>query len=88
MTKKTVFIFHLNISFDSWVYKFDFDEDLVREENNIKALFKVISKDNPNKVIVIAKTEESVLGKHIHENFDTFEQNGIDMNNALPSILY
>jgi len=79
LTDSIIFIFHINIPFD---------EDLFRGENNIKDLFKEVCKDNSHKVIVIAKSKKSVLGIHIHENFETFEQNGIDMNTAVPSILF
>ena len=55
-------------------------------KENIKVLFRGVSKDNHHKAIVVIQAEEGITGKHIQENFDTFERNGADMNTAVPSL--
>ena len=82
----TICTFHLNIPFDEWINKFDKDEAPAREVKNIKVLFRGISKDIPNKAIVVVQAEEGVLEQHIQENFETFEKNGAEMSSAVPSL--
>ena len=49
--------------------KIDEDEAPAIAEKNIKVLYRVVSKDNPHKAIVITKAEEGVIDKHIQQNF-------------------
>ena len=83
MIETTLCAFHLNIPFDEWINKFDKDEALAREVKNIKILFRGISKDIPNKAIVVVQAEEGVLEQHIQENFEIIEKNGADMRGLL-----
>ena len=48
--------------------KFDTDELPARSAKVIKVIFRGVSKDNPEKAIVVLQSLESVLGKHIKEN--------------------
>ena len=45
--------------------KFDNDEAPARSAKGIKVIFRGVSKDNPEKAIVIVQALEGVLGKHI-----------------------
>ena len=74
MIETTLCAFHLNIPFDEWINKFDKDEAPAREVKNIKVLFRGISKDIPNKAIVVVQAEEGVLEQHIQENFEIIEK--------------
>ena len=49
-------------------------------------IFRGVSKDNPEKAIVIVQALEGVLGKHIQENIEIFEKNGAVMNTEKPSL--
>ena len=50
------------------------DEAIARKAKNIKVLFRGVSKDNPQKAIVVVQDEEGVIGKHIQEIFDNFKK--------------
>ncbi|AIQ97242.1 DUF3764 family protein [Prochlorococcus sp. MIT 0801] len=39
-------------------------------------IFRGVSKDNPEKAIVVVQAYEGVLEKHIQENIEIFEKNG------------
>ena len=49
-------------------------------------ILRGVSKDNPEKAIVIVQALEGVLGKHIQENIEIFEENGAVMSTAEPSL--
>ena len=87
MTETTVCTFNINNFFDKWVNRFDLDEASARKAKNTKVLFIGVSKDNPQKAIVLVQAEEGVLGKDIQENLANFKKNGADMCTAIPSTL-
>ena len=86
MLEKTVSTFDVNVPYDEWVKKFDNDEAPARSAQGIKVIFRGVSKDNPEKAIVIVQALEGVLGKHIQENIEIFEKNGAVMSTAEPSL--
>ena len=49
-------------------------------------IIRGVSKDNPEKAIVVVQALEGVLGKHIQENIEIFEKNGAVMSTAEPSL--
>ena len=49
-------------------------------------IFRGVSKDNPEKAIVVVQALEGVLGKHIQENIEIFEKNCAVMSTAEPSL--
>jgi|TARA_B100001540_G_scaffold85971_1_gene77562 hypothetical protein len=49
-------------------------------------IFRGVSKDNPEKAIVVVQALEGVLGKHIQKNIEIFEKNGAVMSTAEPSL--
>ena len=51
----------------------------------IKLIFRGVSKDNPDKAILLVQALEGVLGKHIQVNFEIFEKDGAVMSMAEPS---
>ena len=59
-----------------------------RSAKGIKVIFRGVSKDNPEKAIVVVQALEGVLGKHIQENIEIFEKNGAVMSTAEPSLLF
>ena len=62
------------------------DEAPARSAKGIKVIFRGVSKDNPEKAIVVVQALEGVLGKHIKENIEIFEKNGAVMSTAEPSL--
>ena len=54
MTKRTVYVFHINILFDDCDNKLDLDEPPAREKKK-QVLFRGVSKDNPHKAIVVVQ---------------------------------
>ena len=86
MIETTVCIFDVNVPYDEWVEKFDNDEAPARSAKGIKAIFRGVSKDNPEKAIVVVQGLEGVLGKHIQKNIQKFEKNGAVMSTAEPSL--
>ena len=49
-------------------------------------IFRGVSKDNPEKAIVVVQALEGVLGKHIQEHIEIFEKNGAVMSTAERSL--
>ena len=86
MLETTVCTFDVNVTYDEWVKKFDNDEAPARSAKGIKVIFRGVSKDNPEKAIVIVQALEGVLGKHIQENIEIFEKNGAVMSTTEPSL--
>ena len=82
MLETTVCTFDVNVPYDEWVKKFDNDEAPARSEKRIKVIFKGVSKDNPEKAIVVVQALEGVLGKHIKEKIEIFKKNGAVMSTA------
>ena len=73
MLEKTVSTFDVKVPYDEWVGKFDNDEAPAISAIGIKVIFRGVSKDNPEKAIVLVQAKEDVLGKHIQENIEIFE---------------
>ena len=46
-----------------------------------------VRKDNPEKAIVVFKTLEGFIGKHIQENIEIFKKNCAVIGTAEPSLL-
>ena len=86
MLETTLCTFDVNVPYDEWVRKFDNDESQARLAKGIKLILRGVSKDNPEKVIVVVQALESVLGKHIQENIEIFEKNGAVISTAEPSL--
>ena len=59
-----------------------------RSAKGIKLIFRGVSKDNPEKAIVVVQALEGVLGKHIQENIEIFEKDGAVISMAEPSFWY
>ena len=76
----------MNVPYDEWVKKFDIDEASARSGKRIKVIFRGVSKDNPEKAIVVVQALEGVLEKHIQVNIEIFEKNGAVMSTAEPSL--
>ena len=70
MLETTVCTFDVNITYDEWVQKFDIDEAPARSAKGIKLIFRDVSKDNPEKAIIVVQALDGVLGKQIQENFE------------------
>ena len=66
--------------------KFDNDEAPARSAKGIKVIFRGVSKDNPEKAIVVVQALEGVLGKHLQENIQLLKKNGTVMSTAAPSL--
>ena len=55
MLETTVCTFDLNVPYDEWVKIFDNDEAPARPAKGIKVIFRGVSKDNPEKAIVVVQ---------------------------------
>jgi hypothetical protein len=55
MLETTVCTFDVNVPYDEWVKKFDIDEAPARSAKGIKVIFRGVSKDNPEKAIVVVQ---------------------------------
>ena len=86
MIETTVCTFDLNVSFDEWVRKINIDEAPARSAKGIKVIFRGVSKEKPEKAIVVVQALEGVLGKHIQKNIEILKKNGAVMSTAEPSL--
>ena len=86
MLETTVCTFDVNVPYDEWVKKFDNDEAPARSAKGIKVIFRGVSKDNPEKAIVVVQALEGVLGKHLQENIKILKKNGAAMSTEEPSL--
>ncbi len=84
MLETTVCKFDVNVPYDEWVKKFDIDEAPARSAKGIKLISRGVSKDNPEKAIVVLQALEGVSGKNIQENIEIFKKNGAVMSTAKP----
>ncbi len=66
--------------------KFDTDEAPARSAKGIKVIFRGVSKEKPEKAIVVVQALVDVLGKHIQKNIEIFEKNGAVMSTPEPSL--
>ena len=55
MLETTVCTFDVNVPYDEWVKKFDNDDAPARSAKAIKVIFRGVSKDNPEKAIVVVQ---------------------------------
>ena len=55
MLETTVCTFDVNVPYDEWVKKFDNDKAPARSAKGIKVIFRGVSKDNPEKAIVVVQ---------------------------------
>ena len=85
MLETIVCTFDLSVPYDECQKNFDIDEAPARSGKGIKVIFRGVSKDNPEKAIVVVQALEGVLGKHIQENIEIFEKSGEVKSNAEPS---
>ena len=70
MLETTLCTFDVNVPYDDWVKKLDNREAPARSAKGIKVIFRGVSKDNPEKAIVVVQALKGVLGKHIQENIE------------------
>ena len=74
MLETTVCTFDVNVPYDEWVKKFDNDEAPARSAKGIKVIFRSVSKDNPEKAIVVVQVLECVIGKHVQEYIEILKK--------------
>ncbi len=65
MLETTVCTFDVNVPYVEWVRKFDNNEAPARSAKGIKVLFRGVSKDNPEKTIVVVQALEGVFGQTV-----------------------
>ena len=67
----SVFTFKIESTFDEWAAIFDSEEaDKRHSEFDIKPLFRGVSKDDPQKIIVIHQAPEGNVQKFVEANGD------------------
>ena len=77
----TVFTFKIGISFNEWAAIFDSQEaDMKHSEFKIKPLFSAVSKEDPQKVIVIHKAPERNIKKFVKPNGDWTATHKVDLS--------
>ena len=86
MLETTLCTFDVNVPYVERVINFDNDEAPARSANGIKVIFRDLSKDNPEKAIVVVQALEGVLGNHIQENIEIFKKNGAVMSTTETSL--
>ena len=73
----TVFTFKISVPFADWSKGFDSTEVVaMHEANSIKPLFRGVSKDDPESVVVIQQAEEGVAKAFFEANRDAVEATG------------
>ena len=60
MLETTVCTFDVKVPYDEWVKKLDNDEAPARSAIGIKVIFRGVSKDKPEKAIVVVQALEGV----------------------------
>ena len=77
----SVFTFKIESNFDEWAAIFDSSEaDKRHSKFNIKPLFRGISKEDPQKVIVIHQAPEGNIQKFIEANGDWMSTHRVDLS--------
>tara|TARA_B100002051_G_C16207116_1_gene379345 strand:+ start:59 stop:331 length:273 start_codon:yes stop_codon:yes gene_type:complete len=84
MLETIVCTLEISNSFTEWADKFDNEEAPGRQAKGIKVLYRGVSTDSANKVVVIVQAEEGVIAQHIGENLAFFTANGARMETASP----
>ena len=76
---KTVISIKIESKFEEWVKIFDSKEaDLRQFEFDIKPFFRVLSKDDPKKVICINQAQEGNIQKFFQANSEWIEIHKVD----------
>ena len=77
----SVFTFQIESTFDEWVAIFDSKEaDKRHAEYSIKPLYRGVSKENPQKVIVIHQAPEGAVQKFVEANGDWMATHRVDLS--------
>ena len=77
----SVFTFNIESTFNEWVEIFDSEEAEKRHaEFDIKPLYRGISKDDPQKVIVIHQAPEGNIQKFVEANSKWIESHTVDFS--------
>tara|TARA_B100000965_G_C19493070_1_gene713901 strand:- start:779 stop:1063 length:285 start_codon:yes stop_codon:yes gene_type:complete len=77
----TVFTFKIESNFDEWAAIFDSEEANKRHSQfDIKPIFRGISKEDPQKVIVIHQAPEANIQKFIEANGDWMSTHRVDLS--------
>ena len=73
----TVFTFKISVPFSEWTKGFDSPEVAeMHEANSMKPLYRGVSKDNPESVVVIQQAEEGVAKTFFEANREAVEATG------------
>ena len=73
----TVFTFKISVPFTDWAKGFDSPEVVeMHEANEIKSLFRGVSKDDPESVVVIHQAEEGVAKAFFEASREAVEATG------------
>ena len=77
----SVFTFKIECNFDEWSAIFDSSEaDKRHSEFDIKPLFRGVSMENPQKVIVIHQAPEGNIQKFVEANGDWMATHRVDLS--------
>ena len=77
----SVFTFNIESTFDDWVKIFDSEEaDKRHAEYDIKPLYRGVSKEDPQKVIVIHQAPEGNVQKFVKANGDWMATHRVDLS--------
>ena len=77
----SVFTFKIESTFDEWAAIFDSAEaDKRHSEFNIKPLFRGVSKEDPQKIIVIHQAPEGNVQKFVEANGDWMSTHRVDLS--------
>ena len=89
MTRKitTVLTFRIESTFEEWSTIFDSEEAERRHsEFDIKPIFRGVSKDDPNKVIILLQSPEGNIQKFVEANSKWIESHTSDFSTMEESI--
>ena len=84
MLETVVCTLEISNSFAEWADQFDNEEVAGRLAKAIKLLYRGVSTDSAQKVVVVVQAEEGVIAQHIGENLSVFTANGAGMETASP----
>ena len=77
----SVFTFKIESTFDEWVAIFDSEEAEKRHaEYDIKPLYRVVSKEDSQKVVVIHQAPEGNVQKFVEANGDWMATHRVDLS--------
>ena len=77
----TVLTFNIESTFEEWSIIFDSEEAERRHsEFDIKPIFRGVSKDDPNKVIVMLQSPEGNIQKFVEANSKWIESHTVDFS--------